>query len=76
MTVAVHDVSLRLAADEGLYLPTNCPECGGGFVLEGKTRGREDIVGPCRLVKQVVYCPTCRCTELLTVSLRRIPEGR
>ena len=76
MTVAVHDVSLRLAADEGAFVPLNCPECGDGLVPEGKTRGREDVATACRLVKQVFYCPDCRATEQLTVTLTRVPEGR
>jgi hypothetical protein len=70
-----------LTPDGGFVVPVNCPACGDGLTVEGASRGREDIVGPCHEVRVVLFCAHCKDRYMLSVSLdiatrQRTPEKR
>lgn len=72
---------LSLDSAGGFVLPVNCPTCGGGFLIEASSRGREDIATPCREVRQVLFCEPCKERYVLLVQLgiatrTRAPEKR
>lgn len=83
MTKALRDGVrlITLAPTGGMQFDVNCPECSGGVILEAKSRGREDMAGPCLNVSQVVYCSECgeqgRVDVVYTrLTQRRTPESR
>lgn len=66
---------VTIASDQGLTAPVNCSKCGGGLAIEGKSRGREDVAGPCRNVSAVVWCVPCNARWRLDVVLTPISEA-
>ncbi len=83
MTKALRDAVrlVTLAPTGGLQFEVNCTDCAGGLILEAKSRGRDDMAGPCRNVSQVVYCSDCGAQGRVdvvytTLTQRRTPESR
>lgn len=80
MTAMVVDTPFSsLAADDGFHFRSNCPVCGGGWQLEGKSLGREDAPKPVTEVRQVVTCSKCGLRGVLEVRfavIRDLPESR
>ena len=70
-----------LPAEGGLAFPVNCPGCGGGFLLEASSRGRDDVAFPCREIRSSLYCAHCKDRYVLEVRIgiatrERTPERR
>jgi len=57
----------------GFVFQSNCPVCGGGWIVEGASRGR-DTIPKCTSVRQAVYCSGCRMQMLLEVRLSVVPR--
>lgn len=68
----VPDATTQLEPDGGFYMPINCRSCGGGYVVEATTRGREDLAYPCDEIKQVLYCPQCRKRRMLHILIHDV----
>ena len=58
-----------LPAAGGFFVPANCPTCGGGWAVEGASRGREDMVPACREIRVSLFCTPCKERYVLLVQL-------
>lgn len=67
---------LTLDAAGGFGFRSNCPICGGGWILEGRSLGREDLAKPVNDVKQVVTCSDCGINCVIEVRLAVITADR
>lgn len=77
----VPSMSAQLSSDGGFCFDANCPGCGGGFTVEGSSRGREDVAFPQREVRTSLFCAHCKDRYVLEVRLgiatrQRAPERR
>lgn len=69
LTAVPDTAPVRLEPDAGFYFPVNCRSCGGGYVVEATSRGREDLAYPCDELKQILYCPKCRKRRMVHVRV-------
>lgn len=53
----------------GFHFASNCSVCGGGWILEGRSLGREDQPKPVNDVKQVVTCSDCGLNAVIEVRM-------
>lgn len=67
---------LTLASDGGFIFRSNCPVCGGGWILEGASLGREDLPKPVTEVQQVVTCSDCGINGVLQVRFAVITTDK
>ena len=75
MTRAIERIGVELDSSGGFHFDSNCPVCGGGWVVEGASKGRDDIP-KCTTVIQAVYCRDCQLQMVLEVRLAVVTQAR